>query len=198
MKKGTSAQLNENYKEKTFSSGVTARILPFPAGLFEKIGSKVLEDYPEPLPPKKVISVLGGTEEVDDLENPEYKQKAEEAKRLRDNETARLIGEATLDFCLVIDLDAYEDTIKRLEKYGDKFPTNPDERRIRFLTEYVMRSKGDYESASWWAIELMSVSDKEVAERISSFQNNVARSKPADNGTSGANEVERVEMVKPV
>lgn len=197
MKKSASTQqLIENFKEKTFSSGVTARILPFPAGLFEKINAKVLENHPEPVPPKKTISVLGGTEDIDDLENPEYKQKALEAKTARDNESAKLIGEATLDFCLVIDLAAYEDTIKRLEKYGDKFPTNPDERRIRFLTEYVMRSKGDYESASWWAIELMSVSDNEVAERIKSFQNNVARTTVNGNGASGTDEVKRLEVVE--
>lgn len=195
MKKSASSN---DFQEKTLSSGITVRVLPFPAGLWDKINSQIQADYPDPVPPKKTIQVLGGTEEVDDLENPEYKQKALEVKTARDNANGKIIGEATLDLCVQVDLAPYESAIKRLEKYTDKFPTDPDERRIRFLTEYAMRSRGDYEAVTFLAVTQMAIGDKEVAERVNSFQDNVARTATNDNGASGADEVIRLEVVEQV
>lgn len=195
MKKSTSS--NE-FQEKTLSSGITVRVLPFPAGLWDKINSQIQVEYPDPVPPKKIIQVLGGTEEVDDLENPEYKQKALEVKTARDNANGKIIGEATLDLCVQVDLAPYESAIKRLEKYTDKFPTDPDERRIRFLTEYAMRSRGDYEAVTFLAVTQMAIGDKEVAERVNSFQDNVARTATNDNGASSTDEVIRLEVVEQV
>lgn len=191
MKKSAS----NDFQEKTLSSGVTVRVLPFPAGLWDKINSQIQTEYPDPVPPKKTINVLGGTEEVDDLDDPEHKRKALEAKTARDNASGKVIGEATLDLCVQVDLAPYESAIKRLEKYTDKFPSDPDERRIRFLTEYAMRSRGDYEAVTFSAVTQMAIGDKEVAERVSSFQDNVARSEPSGNGTSGTDEVKRLEVV---
>lgn len=195
MKKSTSSN---DFQEKTLSSGITVRVLPFPAGLWDKINSQIQVDYPDPVPPKKTIQVLGGTEEVDDLENPEYKQKALEVKTARDNASGKVIGEATLDLCVQVDLAPYENAIKRLEKYTDKFPTDPDERRIRFLTEYAMRSRGDYEAVTFLAVTQMAIGDKEVAERVNSFQDNVARTATNDNGASSTDEVIRLEVVEQV
>lgn len=191
MKKSAS----NDFQEKTLSSGVTVRVLPFPAGLWDKINSQIQAEYPDPVPPKKTISVLGGTEEVDDLQDPDYLVKAREAKTARDNASGKIIGEATLDLCVQVDLSPYEGAIKRLEKYTDKFPSDPDERRIRFLTEYAMRSRGDYEAVTFSAVTQMAIGDKEVAERVSSFQDNVARSEPSGNGASGPDEVKRLEVV---
>lgn len=195
MKKSASSN---DFQEKTLSSGVTVRVLPFPAGLWDKINSQIQADFPDPVPPKKTINVLGGTEEVDDLENPEYKQKALEAKTARDNASGKIIGEATLDLCVLVDLAPYEGAIKRLEKYTDKFPSDPDERRIRFLTEYAMRSRGDYEAVTFSAVTQMAIGDKEVAERVSSFQDNVARTEHSGNGASSLNEVIGLEVVEQV
>lgn len=195
MKKSASIEIGE---EKTLSSGVTVRVLPFPAGLWDKINAQILEEYPDPIPPKKTITVLGGTEEVDDLDDPEYKEKAATTKKERDTASGNIIGEATLDLCVEVDLTPYTNIIKRLEKYSGKFPADSDERRVRFLAEYALRSRGDYEVVTFSAVTQMTIGDKEVAGRISNFQDNLAGPGAHDNGASGAPEIVGLEVVEPL
>lgn len=176
-------------EEVTLSSGVMVRVMPIPPGLIQQIQ----RDYPDEKPPKKTITVLGGTEEVDNLDDPEYKARQAAIERERNGK----LGEAVVEFCLECDLDKYASTIKRLEKIVSAFPTDPDERRIRFLYEYALRTVGDYSITQAVAIEQISFTDEEVKERISSFQSDLARATANGTAPSGANEGERVEVVEP-
>ena len=88
-------------------------VLPFPARLYDSIQTKGNEKYPEPVPPKKIIKVVDGTEEVEDLLNPQYQEQKEQSKTLRENWIAQRIGETVLDFCLLVDVSSYEHIIKK-------------------------------------------------------------------------------------
>jgi len=163
-------ELNGNGKnELTFSSGVTVKMSPFPAGMWEEINITAFERFPEAVPPKKTIEVLGGTEEIDDLENPDYKA---QVKRVGE-ERSGLLLEAILDICPQLDLTEWEARIKRLEKYSRPFSDDPDERRIQFLTRYVLRTKSDYENLMISAVSQILVDDPEVSARIKYFQSQV-------------------------
>lgn len=198
MKKGTSRlieELNETCKFETLSSGVTVKVIPFPARLWEKIQADALEKYPEPIPPKKTIKVLNGTEEVDDLNNPEYVELKEERRKQRDSFMAEPIGNATLDLCVEVDIEPYEAQLNRVAQYSrETLPTETHEKKIYFLQNFAMRGRADYERVSIRAIQLMQVGDAEVADRIKSFRNDVAQ--PATNGTHApsAPEIERLEV----
>jgi hypothetical protein len=144
-------------------------MLPFPAGLWEEINIRAFQDFPDVVPPKKTIEVLGGTEEVDDLENAQYKA---DVKRVGEQRTGLLL-EAILDICPQLDLTEWEPRIKRLEKYSRPFSDDPDERRIEFLTRYVLRTKSDYENLMVGAVSQILVDDPEVSARIQYFQSQV-------------------------
>jgi len=92
----------------TLTSGVTVQVAPFPAALYNKIQIKSLEDFPDPEPPKKTVEVVDGTEEVDDLENPEYLEAKRDAERSR---LARF-AEAVVEVCVDVDLDTWKGEIK--------------------------------------------------------------------------------------
>lgn len=174
MAKQRVRELNGNgtgSEEITFSSGVTVTMLPFPAGLWQEINIKAFRDYPYPPPPKKVIKALGGEEEVDNLEDPAYKAAVLEVDQKRNS----LLLEAILDVCPQVDLAEWEPKIKRLEKYSDPFPEDPEDRRIEFLTRYVIRTKGDYEKLMVSAIAQVLIDDPEVAERVAYFQRQMER-----------------------
>ena len=165
-------------ESKTLSSGVTVTVIPFPMGLLQRINT----DNPDPVPPKKTIEVLGGTEEVDNLKDKDYL----EGVQLATNKRNSLLGEAVIELCVEIDLSKYTKEIKTLEKFTSPYPVDLDERRMRFLMEYAFRTKGDYEWAMGSAIAQIAISDEEVQERIATFQSDLSR--PATNGasTSGA------------
>lgn len=176
-------ELNGNGK-LTFSSGITVEMLPFPAGMWEQVNAKAFEDFPDAVPPKKVVNVLGGTEEIDDLENPQYKAEVEKVGR----ERTGLLLEAILDICPQINLTEWESRIKRLEKYTRPFSQDIDERRIEFLTRYVLRTKSDYENLMLSAVSQILVDDPEVSARIQYFQSKVEGAAASYTDASGATE----------
>lgn len=169
-------------KQRTFASGVTATILPFPAGLFEDLQAKAFQDFPDPIPPKKKIKVVDGEEEIEDKENPDYKAAVQQAE----NGRYLMLLEAVIDLCIPLDLTPWETTIKRLEKYSSKFPDDPDERRIEFLTRYVLRGQADYLDVFTDAMAEMFLGDPEVAEKLKSFQDRVERPAASSNAPSGS------------
>jgi len=170
------------------SSGVTIWVRPIPALLLRRLEAKIQKDFPDPIPPKKTITVLGGTEEVDDLNNPEYI----EAKNVANIKRIELQGEAILDFCVDIEggVAAYASTIARIEKHTDeKYPADLEERRIQFLTEYVIRNGSDWGFVFASAIEQTQVTDPEVSDRMNSFRDKVAQPKTNGTAPSGVDEV---------
>lgn len=176
--------------ELTFSSGITVQMLPFPAGLWEELNIKAFLDHPDPVPPKKTVTVLGGTEEIDDLDNPEYKAKIAQVAQAR----TEMVLEAVLDICPQLDLTPWEPRIKRLEKYSRPFSEDPDDRRIEFLTRYVLRIKADYENMMVSAVSKLLIDDPEVAARVQYFQSQMERAAATYLDASGAPEGERVEV----
>lgn len=187
-------ELNGNGKgpkdELTFSSGITVKMLPFPAGMWEEINITAFEKFPDVPPPKKTINVLGGTEEIDDLENPAYKADMEKVGR----ERTGLLLEAILDICPQLNLAEWEPRIKRLEKYTRPFSTDTDERRIEFLTRYVLRTKSDYENLMLSAVSQILVDDPEVSARIQYFQSKVEGAAASYTDAPGAPEGQRLEV----
>lgn len=181
---------NKNGEIRLMSSGVTIKVTPFPSGMWSKINARCQRDFPDPPIPKKTINVLGGTEEVDDLENSSYK----EAKQVTDNKRNNFLGESVLDICVEVDMDQWESKIKRIEQRTEPYPEDPDDRRVRFLSEYAIRSAGDWQFVFASALEQTQVTDQEVSERINNFQRKVARS--TDNGVEapGVDEVKRVDV----
>lgn len=176
-------------ENKTLSSGVTVTVIPFPPGLLQRINS----DHPDPVPPKKTIEVLGGTEEVDNLKDEGYLAEKDKVTQERNS----LLGEAVIELSVEIDLAKYAKEIKKLERFTSPYPDDPDERRMRFLQEYALRTRGDYEAVITSAITQIAISDEEVAERIATFQTDMARSSPNGAKASGTDEVQRVEVGEP-
>lgn len=172
------------------SSDVVVTVVPFPAGLWEKINTKALREFPDPIPPKRQIKVVDGFEEVDDLENPEFVAKKAEMEAARSN----LLGEAVIDLCVKLPLADWESQISRMERYTEAYPTDPDDRRMRFLTDYALRSKGDYEKVMVSAITQMAIGDKEIAERLTNFRDTLAQSADNGAGASGIAQVVRLDI----
>ena len=176
-------------ESKILSSGVTVTVIPFPPGLLQRINS----DHPDPEPPKKVIEVLGGTEEVDDLKDEGYLAEKDTVTTQRNS----LLGEAVIELCVELDLKLYAKEIKKLERFTSPYPDDTDEQRMRFLQEYALRTRGDYEVVITSAITQIAISDEEVQERIATFQTDMARSSPNGHKASGTNEVQRLAMEHP-
>lgn len=166
--------------EVTLSSGVTIKILPFPAGLYRKIQKKAMQDHPEPDPPQKTIEVVDGTEEIDDIENEDYQAALAAAQTARNN----LLLEAILDLCVEVDMDRWQPVVKRLAHYDVDFPEDPIEQKIEFLNMYALRTRGDYELVTVIATAQTIASDPEVAERIKTFRGQMART--ASNGADAS------------
>lgn len=196
--RGPEIQSVQSWQEETLSSGVTVKILPFPARLFDNIQRRGLEKFPEPVPPKKVITVLGGTEEIDDLANQDYLNEKARAKAEREQWTGGRIGETVLDACLQIDMAPWEAKVKSIEKIIDEpAPTDPEERRAFFLENYALRGKADYERVTTTAMSLMMVGDSEITERMESFRSEVARAGANDAQASSPDEVKRLDVEQP-
>lgn len=188
----------QSFRDETLSSGVKVTILPFPARLYDNIQRRGLEKFPEPVPPKKIIKVAGGTEEVDDVNNSDYLIEKDRAKAQREKWIGERFGETTLDFCVQVDLAPWEATIEKIEKaISEPAPTDPDERRNFFLTNFALRGRADYERVTSTAMTLMAVGDSEITERMESFRSEMERSGINNAQASGANEVKRLDMEQP-
>ncbi len=173
-------------ESKVLSSGVTVIVIPFPPGLLQRINS----DHPDPVPPKKTIKVLDGTEEVDNLKDEGYLAEKDEVTRERNS----LLGEAVIELCVEVDLGKYAKEIAKLERFTSPYPNDIDERRMRFLQEYALRTRGDYENVITSAITQIAISDEEVQERIATFQSDLSRNSSNGAKTHGADEVLSVEV----
>jgi hypothetical protein len=157
--------------ELTLSSGVTVTILPFPSQLYPKLNARALREHPDPEPPMKIIEVVDGTEEVPDEEDEGYQEALREARNARQN----LLLEAILDFCVEVDMDEWGDELARLERYIGTLPEDPVDRKIEFLNQFAMRTRGDYELVATTATAAMMAGSPEVAERLKSFRGEMAQ-----------------------
>lgn len=177
------------------SSGVKVTVLPFPARLHDSIQAKAQEKFPEPKPPKKIIKVAGGTEEIDDLNNPTYLEEKKRIRTERDLWVGQRVGENVLDLCILVDVEPYQYIIKKLEKsLEEPAPVDSDELRDYFLTHYALRGRADYERVTSVSLTLMAVGDSEITARMDSFQREMARAADNNPQTSSPDEVERVEV----
>lgn len=145
------------------------QVAPFPAGLYNRLQIKSLEDFPDPEPPKKTIEVVDGTEEVDDLDDPAYLADQREARR---NRLARF-AEAIVEICVDLDLDEWEAEIGRLEKYAGPAPEDGPDRIAWFLENYGCRLSEDYAAITESAMRQTLVTSKEVQERVGFFRGDV-------------------------
>lgn len=177
-------------ESRVMSSGVEIIVRPFPGGLWEKINARARRDFPDPVPPKKTIEVLGGTEEVDDYSDADYLEK----KRLSELGRNNFLGEAILDLCVDLDMSKWQSRIKRIEMRSELYPEDEDDRRVRFLSEYAIRSAGDWQFVFASAVEQTQTTDPEVLERIDSFQRQVERNQTNGASSSSVEEVERLDI----
>jgi hypothetical protein len=183
--------LQEGPEEITLSSGVTVVVSPFPTGMHNNLQAKLLDEHPDPKPPKKTIEVVDGTEEVDDLNDPNYLQELAKARRKRND----IFAEAVIEFSVrVKDMDEWADTVQRLESYLGKRPKNLSECQLWFLSNYGFRTKADYQRVVTSALSQALIEDKEVARRLETFQGDVARSTDNGAGPPGTDDDERVEV----
>lgn len=190
-KNGSSYISDGAFEEIVPSSGIPVKVTAFPAALWTRINLRAHEEFPDPDPPQKTIKVLNGTEEVDDLTDPDYVAKKQEAE----NNRGRILGEAIIDLCVHLEVDKYKDLIKRLEKHiGDKYPKDEDDRRVMFITEYVLKNGSDYDKVTWSAISQMMITDKEVADRVKFHGGEMARSTSSDPDAPGSNAVQQLEL----
>ncbi len=173
-------------ESKVLSSGVTVIVIPFPPGLLQRINS----DHPDPIPPKKTIKVLDGTEEVDNLKDETYLTQKDEVTSQRNS----LLGEAVIELCVEVDLKPYAKEITKLERFTSAYPDDTDERRMRFLQEFALRTRGDYETVITSAITQIAISDEEVRERIATFQSDLQRNSPNGAKAPSSNEALPVEV----
>lgn len=138
----------------TFSSGVTVKLVSLAPGLHRRIVQRTLQDFPDPAPPEE------------DGDQADYVRALKEARRQRANR----VGEAILDFCVILDLTPWEPTITRLERYAGQFPEDPDERRLEFLTSYALQTAGDYDMAMMGIARLAMHRDPDLAAEIEKLQ----------------------------
>jgi len=160
-----------DWKELEFSSGVKVIYGPFPQGLYWDIMSNALDEYPDPEVPKKEIEVLTGTEEVDDLENPEYVAALNQARLARYG----ILSEAAFDLCVEVEgwPDEWTAAVKKASKYAsDPPPEDPDELKVWFLTKYALRTTEDWKIVGF--IQRFSqIDDEEVRRRAEFFRGDV-------------------------
>lgn len=187
----------EDYgQEHTFSSGITCTILPFPALRFEKLQKAAIKKFPIPKPPKKKIKVVDGEETIDDVNNPNYITKKNAAEKARDRWLSERILNIAMRDCIELDIDEYEHVITQLEKdLDEKYPTDPLERKVEFIKDYVFRSGPDFISIVKLTQELMTISPEEVSTQVDDiFQGEVAQSGSNGIETPGVDEVESLDV----
>lgn len=181
----------ESGESHVCSSGIKIWVRPIPSTLWRRVLAKVEKDHPYPPVPKKTIKVIDGTEEVEDSTNPEYlaMKKAVDEARINDQ------GEAIIDYCVDVDggIEQYDSKIARIELRTDEaYPVDTEDRRILFLSEYVIRSAADWQFLFASAIEQTQVTDPEVSARMDTFRDNMEGSKANGNAPSGPAKVKRV------
>lgn len=161
--------MTEEWKSFTTSAGVELRYGPFPSNMYWDIQNNALEQHPDPDPPMKEIKTFDGTEEIEDVENEEYKAQLAAARLARFN----LLGEASLEFCVeVVDWDRWREKLPRIARYTGTMPEDEDEQRVWFLAKYALRTRKD-----WDLIRLIQrfsqVEDEEVRRRVEFFRGDV-------------------------
>lgn len=165
-----------SWKQMTMSSGVTVRYGPFPGSLYYDLMAKALEDHPDPEVPQKEIEVLGGTEWVDDEDEPAYKAELRKARNARWD----LVGKMALDLCVEVpgwESGEWKDVTDRLiDVYGakvdGKVPETDAERRMAFLLKYAIRTAEDWEIVR--KVQRFSIiDDEEVRRQAESFPGDV-------------------------
>lgn len=181
--------LNNGPEEILLDSGVTIYVRPFPPGLYEKIQARALIDHPDPVPPKKEIEVVDGTEIIDNPDDETYQAEVTAIERKRNE----ILGEAVYDLCVDIqDAEKWEPMVKRLEKYQGPFPEDPDERKLEFLTSFALATAGDYERVMASAIGQTLIRDPEVSNRLQSFRGEMEGTADSDPNASGPDGNERL------
>lgn len=194
-KNGKGPEIVDASQEEQLSSGVKVTILPFSARLHDSIQSRALEKFPEPKPPKKIVKVVDGTEEVDDVNNPTYLEEKEQAKLQRESWVGQRIGENVIESCILVDIDPYKRTIEKLYKSLDEpIPNDPDEVKDFFITNYALRGRADYERVTSVSMALMAVGDKEITARMDSFRREMARSTSNNTETPSPDETVRLDL----
>jgi hypothetical protein len=173
------------------TSGIKIWVRPIPSQLWRRVLAKVEKDHPYESVPKKTIKTVDGTEQVDNPTDPHYLEKKRAIDEARINDQ----GEAIIDYCVDVDggIEQYDSKIARIESRTDEaYPTDLEDRRIQFLTEYVIRSAGDWQFLFASAIGQTQVTDPEVSARMDTFRDNVAQ--PETNGAtpSSATKVKRL------
>lgn len=182
-------------RDEVLSSGVRVTVLPFSARLHDSIQAKAQEKFPDPKPPKKIVKVVDGTEEVDDITNPSYLEEKEKARIQREQWAGQRTGENVIDSCLLVDIEPYRKTIEKLYKSLDEpIPSDSDELKEFFLSNYALRGRADYERVTSVSLALMAVGDKEITARMESFRNEMARAVNSQPETPGLDESIRMDV----
>lgn len=158
----------------TFSSGIKCLVLPFPSLRFDRFLTQARKKFPLPKPPKKKIKVVDGEEEIDDIKNEKYLASKEKAEKQQERFISEKVLKVCLRDCIELDLSEYEHIISVLEDDNEEpYPENPLERKVLFLTEYVIRSAGDFQAITKIATDLMRIDESEVDDQLDSFQDNM-------------------------
>ena len=160
-----------DWKELEFSSGVKVIYGPFPQGLYWDIMSNALDEYPDPEVPKREIEVLIGTEEVDDLENPEYVAALNHARLARFG----VLTKAVLDMCVEVEgwPEQWESAVEKAAQYSaDPPPEDPDKFKVWFLEKWAIRTREDWKIVG--KVQRFSqIDDEEVRQRAEFFRGDV-------------------------
>lgn len=170
------ADNEQMWKPFTTSAGIDLLYGPFPGALYWDIMARALELFPDPDPPMKTIEVVDGTEQVEDLDDQEYKTKLAQAQLERHG----FMGEAMLEMCIKIVTPDWEKIAERIaDKWlKDPLPDNTEDRKVWFLGKYALRTPKDWEIYS--KIRRFSqIEDDEVRQRTEFFRGDVA----GDEGT---------------
>lgn len=185
---------DNNSEEIILKSGVTIRVSAFPNKLWRIMKEKSLEKFPDPEIPKKTIKTLGEDEEVDDLNNEDYILAKQEAEDLQSN----FLGTAILELCVHIDLVDYEFEIKKLEKYTEKLPDDPIDRKVQFLTDFAFVNAADYEKVTWSALTQMMITEEEVNTKVKSFRSKMAQSSVNGSEASSTDDEQQLELQREI
>jgi len=182
---------SEIWKEMKTSSGVTVLYGPFPGGLYWDLMGRLLDEHPDPEPPMKEIETFDGPEEVEDIEDPEYKAALSKARLARADKMGRFI----LETCVEIADGGWEADAERLaDKWAkDPLPDDPLDRKVWYLEKYVLRTVKDWEIIG--RVQRFSqIEDEEVRQRAEFFRGHVEGPEGAGADAPGAGEEQRVEV----
>lgn len=182
--------LGKSGEDLTLSSGVTVHVVPFPADLNKSISAYAFREFPDPIPPQKTIQVVDGTEEVDNPEDADYLAEKSRAEAGRN----KIISEAFLDLSVIVDLAKYEADIKKVERYTGPYPEDLSERKLKFLTEFAIRTVTDYQAISFSVMQQTGISEEDVAERLDLFRPEMARAEDKQAASPRSTKNKRVDV----